>query len=185
MKTVEQIIRDGKNPDAVFVEIDHPDRVTQWWSGLGFIDWDGKTWAGVGSLGAISVAPSDTSVAVTDVTFTLSGVSPEILAGLSERVDGATAKIWKVWLSEKWTVAYAELIQECELDQQMLDVKDGSASVTITANGGFFYLERQTAAVWDPEHQRDKLISMGIDPATDTGFDMMHQMRSKNLAWLP
>ena len=185
MKTKSEYLRSGNAPDVIFVELQHPAGTERFWSGLGFFEWNGFTWTGVGTLGAVTMAPNDTEVAVNDVTFTLSGVSIDHLAGLDTRVAGAKAYVWKAWLDESWKVAYSELIEECELDQQSVEVKDGTAEITITGNGGFYFIERQSTAVWDPQNQKNRLISLGIDPTTDTGFDLMHEMKNKSEGWLP
>jgi len=55
--------------------------------------------------------------------------------------------------------------------------------VTVAALGGFYFIDRQSAAVLDVEDQNDMLTSLGIDPDTDTGFDLMASLKNTQLAW--
>ena len=70
-RTLDQVLREGNSPEVLLVKIEHPDGDVYLWDGLGKLDYDGQTWKGVGRLGSVQMAPSDTEVQVTDVVFTM------------------------------------------------------------------------------------------------------------------
>jgi hypothetical protein len=53
----------------------------------------------------------------------------------------------------------------------------------LVSNGGFYFLDVQSSAVWDVEEQNNFLISQGIDPTTDTGFDLMSELKNTQITW--
>jgi hypothetical protein len=184
--TLDQYLRSGDVAEVVLVRIEHADGDVHLWDGLGLLAFDGAEWRGLGRLGSVSVAASDIEVRIWDVTFTLSGVDEAFLAYLDSTVKGAKAWVWKAFLGPDYRVRFRELVVECVLDQPSFASEPGGTStMTIMANGGFYFLEVQSRAVWDPEEQRNHLVSLGEDPDSDTGFDQMSQLRNLELAWEP
>lgn len=182
--TLQQLLQSGNVTDVVLVKMEHPDGAVYLWNGLGILDHDDQEWRGLGRLGSVSIGASDTEVKINDVIFTLSGIDAEHLAYLDETVKGMSAWVWKAFLGPDYKVRFRVLLAECELDQPtFFSEPGGTTKMTVAAVGGFYFLERQSTAVWDPEEQRNYLISLGEDPDSDTGFDMMPQLKNLTLAW--
>lgn len=182
--TLEQVLREGNSPEVLLVKVEHPDGDVYLWDGLGNLDHDGQTWKGVGRLGSVQMAPSDTEVQVTDVVFTLSGIDEEFVSYLDETVKGNRAWVWKAFLGPDYRVRFQEMLSESELDQPTFSIEpNGQATMRIASNGGFYFLETQSSAVWDVEEQRNYLTSLGLDPDSDTGFDLMSELKNTQINW--
>jgi len=183
-QTLDQVLREGNSPEVLLVKVEHPDGAVYLWDGLGLLDHDEKVWKGVGRLGSVQIAPSDTEVQVTDVVFTLSGIDEEFVSYLDQTVKGNRAWVWKAFLGADYRVRFQELLSESELDQPTFAIEpNGQATMRIASNGGFYFLERQSSAVWDVEEQRNYLISIGLNPDTDTGFDLMSELKNTQINW--
>lgn len=182
--TLDQLLKAGNSSEVLLVKIEHPDGDVYFWDGLGILDHDGQQWQGLGRLGSVQIAPSDTEVQVSDITFTLSGVDEEYISYLDQTVKGNRAWVWKAFLGPDYRVRFIEQLAECELDQPTFSLEpNGQATMRLTANGGFYFLETQSSAVWDVEEQKNYLTSLGIDPATDTGFDLMSELKNTQINW--
>ena len=182
--TLDQLVKAGNSSEVLLVKIEHPDGDVYLWDGLGILDHDGQQWQGLGRLGSVQIAPSDTEVQVNDIVFTLSGVDDEHVSYLDQTVKGCRAWVWKGFLGPDFRVRFTELICECQLDQPTFVIEpNGQATMRITAIGGFYFLERQSSAVWDVEEQRNFLLSLGLDPDSDTGFDRMSELKNTQINW--
>jgi hypothetical protein len=184
--TLAQRVAAGMSPDVTLVKIEHQDGDILVWDGAGILEFNGEEWQGIGRLGSVSIAAADTEVQVADVVFTLSGVDPEVLDLLDTKVKGNTAWVWKAFLREDYSVQERVLLSESECDQIVFTIEpNGLAQIKLLAIGGFFFLEAQSSAKWDAEEQRNYLISLSLDPDSDTGFDLMASMKQRKIAWLP
>lgn len=182
--TLSQYLRRGDITEVVLVKLDHRDGSVHLWDGLGILDFDGAEWQGVGRLGSVQIGASDIEVKVDDVVFTLSGIDEEFVSYLDQTVKGCMGWVWKAFLGPDYKVRFRELLTECELDQPTFTSEpNGQATMKVAANGGFYFLENQSRAVWDTEEQRNYLVSIGEDPDSDTGFDMMSELKNLSLAW--
>lgn len=188
LRTLDQYLRSGAASEVLLVKIEHPDGPVYVWDGLGLLEADVAAgvvpFQGLGLLGNVSIGPSDTEVQVTDVVFTLSGIDPEYLDFLSSTVKGNKAFVWKAFLGSDYKVRFLEVISESELDQPTFSIEpNGQATMKIASNGGFYFLDVQSTAVWDVEEQNNFLIRQGIDPASDTGFDLMSELKNTQITW--
>lgn len=186
MRTLRQILRDGTMADVTLCLIDHPDGPVRLFDGLGILEHEGEEWMGLGGLVSLAVTEFSTETQIADVTATLSGVDPEVAPLLETSLKGRLMTVWKAFLDERNRVIASYMILDAECDQITSQVgDDGTATITLTAVAGFYFLETQSAAVWDQQAQRGNLVALGIDPDSDTGFDLMHEMKNKNVLWAP
>lgn len=182
--TLNQYLRRGDVTEVVLVKLEHPDGPVFLWDGMGILDFDGVEWHGVGRLGSVQLGGSDIEVKIDEVVFTLSGIDEQFVSYLDQTVKGCMGWVWKAFLGPDYQVRFRELLTECELDQPTFTSEpNGQATMKVAANGGFYFLENQSRAVWDTEEQRNYLVSLGEDPDSDTGFDMMSQLKNLTLAW--
>ena len=182
--TLDQLLRSGNRSDVLLAKVESADGPAWFFNGIGILDYDGAEWLGLGRMASVSFAPATTEVQVQDVTITLAGVDDEHLAYLDQSVKGRSAWFWKAFLDEEYRVRFTVLLSDCRLDQASLQVQpNGQSVIQITGVGGFYFFERQEQAFWDTEHQRDMLSARGLDPDSDTGFDMMMLMKNRQLAW--
>lgn len=186
MPTLKHLLRAGASPTATLVYIDHPEGPFYLWDGLGKLEYDGQTWLGMGRLGSIAIAPFTTEAQIHDLTLTLSHVDQQYLDAVNVSMKGRDITIWKAVLDDNNKVLHKWVIVEAEGDQISASVsEDGEGTITLTAIAGFYFMEKQSAAVWDQQQQRDRLTGLGLDPDSDTGFDQMHLMKNKEITWLP
>jgi len=64
---------------VVFVEVNFLSGPVRVWSGVGDITWNGHTWSGLGSLGAISVIEDSSAIIANGVSLTCSGIDSNLL----------------------------------------------------------------------------------------------------------
>lgn len=186
MTSIADIARQGSVRDVTLALIQHPDGDVRVWDGIGILEHDGEQWLGTGLLGSISVAGETTETLVSDLVFGLSGVDANLAALADSSVKGLMAWVWKGFCDENMRVVATLQIAEAVLDRLEIAVdENGQASVKLTARSGFYFLETQSTAVWDPQHQRAMLEALGEDPDSDTGFDLMHEMKNTQVAWRP
>ncbi|PNG27000.1 hypothetical protein [Methylocella silvestris] len=65
---------------ALLVAFEFADQTVRVWSGLGDLAAGGETWSGIGELGSISNIESAIGDVAPQVTFSLSGVDPSLIA---------------------------------------------------------------------------------------------------------
>lgn len=71
----------GSEP-VVFVQVGFSTGPAYLWSGVGPVTWNGQTWAGVGSLLAISQIEDGCTVEARGISITLSGFDPTVCAAV-------------------------------------------------------------------------------------------------------
>lgn len=165
-------------PIAVLAEVDHPEGRVWVWSGVGDLDHDGQIWRGVGILGTISPLEKTSEMTIQTVVFGLSGVSPEVVAFLDDSVRGREARAWLAAFDRRGRViASPYLLVDGALDYQTLDYgDDGSATINLHAQCGFWTLERATDIAWTPEEQKKTY-------PTDVGLDLIPSLQNKPYTW--
>lgn len=166
---------------GVFVAIDHPDGTGYFWSGVGARQWNGHTWSGAGTLGAIGPVKHTSEVAVQDIMFTLSGIDPTILAGMNDDVRNLNGSVWLACFHPEDDSVIADPYQliDSELDFQVYEVQsDGTATIQINAHAGFYTLDKSTEDAWTHEN------ALLTDPA-EIGFTMISALQNQNLQWVP
>ncbi len=156
----------GEIITVVMAEIDHPEGMVRAWNGIGVLDYGGEEYSGVFPLGSVEPVSADTEIAVTEVTFVLSGVDPGLIEGLDEDVRGRSALLYEAALDRNYRVLERELVVDGVGDYQRftVDPDRGEASIRFVANAGFHELTRRSAATVSTETQRRR-------DADDTGFD--------------
>jgi hypothetical protein len=185
---LEAALHSSAHGVAVLVKADHPDGMVRLWSGLGLIeidagDGDGEqVWTGVGVLGSCQVGEQSTENDIAEVRMTLSGVEPDLLAGLSASVAGRLATIWTAHLRlADMRPEIVRFVEQCVLEHQEFSDDGGSASITLVGRGGIRWLATRFVARWSAEDQIAFLTARGVDPATDTGFDYIASLANKSV----
>jgi hypothetical protein len=102
------------------------------WTGLGVIDWNGHTWIGIGTLGAISPIAEGSSVEARGITVSLSGFDPVLLAEvLNEFVLGEPMTIYLAGFNEGVIIVDPLIAFAGELDQPTIDADGETATISI------------------------------------------------------
>jgi hypothetical protein len=168
------------SPRGLFVAIEHPDGTGYFSTGVGSRSWNGHTWAGTGKFGGITPIKHTSEIAIQDIKFSLSGVDPDIVNGLSDDVRNLSGKVWFYCLNyDNTVIADPYQLIDSLLDYQTFVVDgSGTCTVEITAHSGFYTLSRAIQEAWTPQNQK------ALHP-TDTGMDMIPSLQNQNLQWLP
>ena len=168
----------SRAPLCVLAQVDHPLGMLYYWTGLGPLSWNGQTWQGVGLLASIEAAQRSTSLAIQEIKMTLSGLPADQASLISSQVRMRTARAWLAVLTpEMRVVADPILLFEATMDYQTLSIaENGTASVAVIAQAGFWTLERAVDVSWSNEEQQRAY-------AGDTGMDRIPGLVDRELAW--
>lgn len=176
----ERYLIDAHRPELLLVDFNHPEGSHHFHNGLGVFEYEGNSYYGTGGLGTVSIGQNQGRFDVQEMTLELSGVDPDLLGKVNFSVRGGTAVVRRVFLRpDDWTVD--QVIHEDDADLETMDysVDQGTAKLIVTASGGVRELRARTAVFWEAEDQRDYLTSLGEDPDTDTGFDLIPSLVDK------
>ncbi len=192
------LIEQGK-PFAYFIQMDWAGTIERFWTGFGNFDWqnpddsESRIWFGTGVFGKMNIPQESGEVQVSEMTFEMSGVDGDIedSSGVSirdrinEDIRGGAVTVWLVFLKSDFTVDVSSQIRAGVLDRAIFEDDGGNSLVRVYARADFPFLSTQVILRWTPEQQIAALNSLAIDPATDTGFDLVHKQRDNIVAWLP
>jgi len=162
---------------ALLCYIDHPDGVVRLWSRVGTLNWDGQAWRGIGALGRVTGISKTTGLEVKQVTFELAGVPLDSVDLLTGDVRNRSIKLWLAGIARNKVVGEPYLIIDDLMDYQTLSVTDdGSCTLKITVNVGFWTIERAVNQAWTHEAQIAKY-------AGDSGLSLIPSFASKQTNW--
>lgn len=172
-------------PLAVLCLIEHPDGDVRFWSGIGDLEYAGYTWRGGAMISGIEVTPRTTELRIDEVRLTLRGIEPDSIAHINGNVQNRLAYTWLAAIGPRQkVVGDPYLLDEMRLDYQSDAIgENGLASITITAQTGFWTLERSTEAAWSRE---EAILRWGTDTGgelIETGFDYITSLRVKDTKW--
>lgn len=169
----------AKKPLALLAEIDHPDGLTHLWTGIGTLQYNNYPWLGVGKLGSITPIKRSSEIVIQELTFKLSGVSPDTTTWLTANVRNRSAKAWLACIDGVDVVADPIVLIDVLLDYQTLSVdENGNAIIELHALSGFYTLERPINEVWSSQDQQARYPG-------DVGFDMIDQLQMQEILWNP
>lgn len=165
---------------CLLVEMGHPEGTIYAATCLDTIEWNGQEWIGVGLVSDIQGLDESAKVEVREVTFTLAGVTEDLIAGLSSSVKGYQATVRHALLDDtNRVVGTPQIVDVVELDTQDYKVgADGSASITITGHSVIVDLRKSADTYYTPELQREKFPG-------DTGLDRIPALVDRVASWTP
>lgn len=149
------------------------------WSGVGDLVWEGQSWVGVGSFGAVGPIEETTEVRATGARFQLSGVPSGLLnevVGVS--VQGRRARLWLAFMAEDWGgfIEAPVLLFDGRMD--MVEVTDGGriATIALAAENRLRDLERPRLRRYTSQDQQS-------DYPGDLGFDFVPELQELEIRW--
>lgn len=174
-----EALRDGR-PLCLLASIDHPSGLFRCWTGIGTLDYGGYEWTGTGVLGQVAPVKAVTDLAIQEVRFTMSGVTPEVIARLEYAVRKRTAQVWLAALNDQGQIIPDPYqLLDCEMDTQELKAEeDGTVTITIIARSGFYSLERAIDEVWSDQDQQRRYPG-------DTGLADLASLQNQDVIWSP
>lgn len=163
---------------ALLCYIDHPDGEVYLWSRVGTLKWNGQDWRGIGALGRVTGISKTTTLELKQVTFELAGVPLDGIGNLLQGdVRNRSIKLWLAGIHKNRVVGEPYLIIDDLMDYQTLSVSDdGSATLKITVNVGFWTIERAINESYTHESQI-------ADYPGDSGLSLLTGLANKQTNW--
>lgn len=165
-------------PEILLAEIETPDGVEHYHSGIGPLEHGGITWTGTGGLASLAGVASEASVSVQQVTASV--VVDEALSGLlADDIKALSMRVWIAFLDPHFQIVRDPvLIVDCPLDTATLKMEPGQRIISLVGNAGFYSLEQPPRFLWTNEQQQH-------DFPGDTGFDRAPTNAKKEVTWKP
>ena len=164
----------------VFVELAFASGTERVWSGHGTLDWDGRSWTGLGSLGSISAMEETTDLRASGITLQLSGVDPTLLgASLLGKAEYRRRRV-KVWLGfadPDTGAVIAEPFLAWSGRMDVMTIEEGETlTIQMTAENDLIDLERPRTRRYLPDDQK------AIYPG-DLGLDYIASLQDAQIEW--
>lgn len=168
----------GQVSPVVFVEAEFLTATVNFWSGVGEISWDSKTWTGTGELGSISPLSETTEISARPVSVSLSGIPTNLVDFcLNETRRGKPLSIWFGFLSSTGTViADPDNSWSGRMDSAKISDDGETSTITITAESDLADLNRNEELRYT--HQNQQAFFAG-----DDGFKYVESIQNLNLIW--
>ncbi|XUM25111.1 hypothetical protein ACRAVF_33800 (plasmid) [Bradyrhizobium oligotrophicum S58] len=167
----------ARKPLALLAEIDHPAGPARLWTGIGPLIWQGNVFIGASQLGTVTPIKHTSDLVIQEISFSLAGADPAVVATLSDDVRNRSGKVWLTCLADDGSVIDPAQILDARLDYQSLSAaEDGTVTVSITARSGFYTLDRALDEAWTSEEQ-------AIAYPGDSGLDLISGLQNQTLQW--
>lgn len=172
-----QALKDGA-PLAVLAIVDHPDAVVYFWTGIGTLEYGGHAFVGLGRMVKIAPVGQISALQIQELEISFSGIPAERATWLSDNIRNRSATASLAALDQRGRVVPDPIpIVDALLDYQEFKLDDdGSASITLNAQTGFYTLERAVDEVWSTEDQQTRF-------PTDVGLDLVYTLQTKQVKW--
>lgn len=149
------------------------------WGGYGVQQIDGEDFQGIGDRGLVTASGGALGGAAQDVTLTLSGVEPEVLALLdAAALRGSPTVVWRLIFDQAGlTLLAAPVFTRGRLDQLIVQETPGStSSLQAKIEGAAKGLGRSRGRTRSDSDQRQ-------DAPDDAGFSATSYAGQKTLYW--
>lgn len=152
------------------------------WSGVGSLDYDAKSWIGLGILGRISGMGETAEIRTVETSYEMSGIdseNPELSKFLDQPIRGYLAKAWFALLDESYRIIPDPIqIDETILDTpHTVDSKDGSSTLILNGQSAIFNYRRPKSLAITHEEQQANFPG-------STGFSRIPtEVADKTVSW--
>ena len=189
-ETVDAYLAGRKVACSLLAFMDFVDAPRRWWMGFGTLKTnDDHEWQGLGELITIDGLEEDFGTAANAMTFTLSGVDPEIVTlarNASDRVKGRKVTVYLQFFDitpndagvQPWTpLDQPDAIKVGTMDQ-MRYIADGptSRTISVTAEGLWTGRNRPAFGLYTDRDQNARF-------AGDRGLEQVSNLVSKTIRW--
>lgn len=165
---------------ALLAEIDHPEEVLRYWTGVGTLEYGGDLYTGTSVLGKINPVSYSSNLVIQEITFDLSGIPPQDSKWLREDIRNHEAFVWLACINKSGRVVRdPKRIVKAVIDYPKYSPsEEGTVTIQLVGRSGFYTLERSLDEVHSSEDQRR------LYPG-DSGCDMISSLQQKNIIWKP
>lgn len=145
------------------------------------IVWNGQTWLGLGTIGAISAIEESDGLESKPLTFTINAAQPSWLAlavGPVEQYRGRVAKMYFCPLDESYQMVGApEICWRGVMSVISVGIEGEEGKIQLRCETSAYGLKRQPTLRMNPAQQRKKY-------PTDSGFDYLPDLIANPQSWL-
>lgn len=163
---------------GAIVEIDYPTSPVRAWSGVGDLNWDGKTWKGIGDFGDISAIMEKTSTESVGVRLTLNGVPAEARAqALANTSASRKMRFWLAAFSEASDGSWSVLPDPWRFLSGITDThKLQAGAIEVNIETAFARLRQARIARYNNEEQQRYFPG-------DLGFEFGAKLNEQPFYW--
>jgi hypothetical protein len=163
---------------VIFAQLQFVSGIVYLWSGFGSIVWNGQTWIGVGTLGAIGSLSETSDITAAGLQLSLSGIPSDLITkALGEVRQGAPVILYQAFLTAAGAVvnnpynAWSGRMDTCTIAEGA-----DTATITITCESRLIDLNRSR------EHRYQKQ-DQTVEYPGDLGFDFVPSLQQLNVVW--
>jgi hypothetical protein len=163
---------------AIFVEFHLLTGPIYVWTGRGSISWSGRTWAGVGTFGGLSMVEEGTNVQARGITLTLSGFDATLLAGvLTEYSVGLPVLVYLGLFDNAGTLIPDPVCCWAgETDQPTISVSGTEATIDVNCENKLVQMNVSVERRYTHEDQQ-------IEYPGDRGFEYVNAIQDITIFW--
>ena len=163
---------------AIFFEGAFPSGMVRIWTGSGPLDWDGKSWTGVGVLLGLGALEETSDVVAAGTTVSLSGVPLDLVQmAIEEARQGLPGRIWLGLLTEDGSII-ANPVQAFSGRLDVPEIKDDADTCTITISYESRLIDLTVARSWRYTHESQQVLYPG-----DLGFEYVTAIQDREITW--
>lgn len=174
----EAELTSGRIRLATLVEIEFDSGFVRFWSGIGNLSWDSKTWVGAGDLLQVANVTESVEVVPRMAAFKLSGINQaNISLALQEARRGKPIKQWLAFFDQDdKIVADPYLAFAGTVDSVTIEEGGKSATITVNGEGRLIDLKRVRMRRYTSADQKNEY-------ADDKGFDLVYLIQEWQGTW--
>lgn len=148
------------------------------WSGIGSLDYAGETWLGGGDFLGISDVTETADVQANGVTFSLSGVSPDLVdMALRQIRQGLPAQILIAAMGDDGALVGEPLqVFSGKTDVPIVTDDANSCVIGLTAENALVDLERARTRRYTDQDQK-------AEYSGDLGFEFVPRLQEMEISW--
>ena len=163
---------------AILFEGVFPSGTVRIWTGAGPVEWDGKTWTGVGVLLGLGALEETSDVVASGTTVSLSGV-PLDLVGLAidEARQGQPGRIWLALLTKDRQII-ADPVQAFTGRLDVPEIQEDVQSCRITISYESRLIDLNVPRNWRYTHENQQVLFTG-----DLGFAHVTAIQDQEITW--
>jgi hypothetical protein len=163
---------------AILFEGAFPSGMVRIWTGAGPVEWDGKSWTGVGVLLGLGALEETSDVVASGTTVSLSGV-PLDLVGLAidEARQGQPGRIWLALLTEDRQII-VDPVQAFTGRLDVPEIQKDAHTCRITISYESRLIDLNVPRNWRYTHESQQVLFAG-----DLGFAHVTAIQDQEITW--
>lgn len=148
------------------------------WSGYGDLTWDGNTYSGVGTLGAISNVSEGSEISARGITVSMSGIPSDLISlVLGDVRQGAVGKVHMGFLDSSGAVIDDPILMfEGKLDVPSIQEGADTSTITLSYESRLIDLQRARESRYTNEDQQRAF-------AGDLGCEFVPSLQESQITW--